>query len=159
MRLDEITNIWIESGVIPATEGFLRERGKLGYEGRVYWVGELHKTTPKITRVIIPEQIAKKTLYGVSVTVPQHANVNVARELKPGEYIIAKVHSHPREAYNSDTDKANPFLRHPGAISIIVPNFGYSGMKQLQNCVVCMFRNGDWTDLSRDQIQKFFTFI
>lgn len=159
MHLDEVTNIRIDSGVIPTTATFLQERGMLGCEGRVYWIGELQGQIPRVTRVVVPEQIARRTLLGVSVTVPQHANVQVARELKPFEYIVAKVHSHPREAYNSDTDKANPFLRHPGAISIIVPNFGHSGMDRLQNCAVCRFRNGDWVDLSKQEVQQFFSFM
>jgi hypothetical protein len=155
---DIVTKIIVPDNIIPQTISFFQRQGQKGFEGRVYWVGCLNGTTARIIRVVVPEQIPKRTFWGVSVTVPQRANVKVSRELKPGEYIVAKVHSHPGRAYNSETDKANPFLRHSGAISIIVPNFGRNGMDQLCNCVVCRFENNYWRELSKMEIRSLFQF-
>lgn len=150
--------IIIYNQVIDDTIKFLRKQGLKGLEGRVYWVGTVKDAIPEVTKVIIPEQIARKSALGVSVTVTQQANLKVTRELKPGEFIIAKVHSHPGRAYNSLTDKENPFLRHEGAVSIIVPNFGRNGMNNLANCAVCIFQDGNWRDLSNIEIQSIFKF-
>jgi len=155
---DRVSKIIVPENIIPETISFFQRQGQNNFEGRAYWVGCLNGTTAQITRIIIPEQIPKKTLWGVSVTVPQQANIKVSRELKLGEYIVAKVHSHPGKAYNSDTDKANPFLRHSGSISIIVPNFGRFGMNQFYKCAVCRFEINQWRDLSEMEIKSLFLF-
>lgn len=148
----------VPSGVIFDTTAFLRQAGQKNCEGRVYWLGKEENGAVRLTRIAIPQQVARRTIYGVSVTVPQSANIEIARDLKPGEYIVAKVHSHPNRAYNSDVDKANPFLRHDGSISIIVPNFGRAGMDKLCNCAVCVFTEGKWHDLTSEQVKCYFSF-
>lgn len=154
----KVMRITVPENIIPETVDFLQKQGQRGFEGRVYWIGIVNGATTRIIRVAIPEQIARKTLYGVSVTVPQQANVKIARELKLGEYIVAKVHSHPGRSYNSDVDRTNPFLRHAGSISIIVPNFGGNGMAQLSNCVVSRFENGAWRELTKPEVASLFQF-
>lgn len=153
-----LEKISIASNIISETKAFLLQQGRKGFEGRVYWIGRRNGNAAQIMRIEIPEQIPEKTIFGVSVTVTQQANIKVARKLGDGEYIIAKVHSHPNRAYNSDTDKANPFLRHEGSISIIVANFARNGMENLSNCAVCLFKNGQWIDLGRSQVERLFTF-
>lgn len=158
MSSETVSKIVVLPSIIPSTIRFLREQGMKGLEGRVYWIGCRRGVTAHVNRIAIPEQIAVRTPFGVSVTVPQAANVKVARSLAEDEYIVAKVHSHPRRAYNSDTDKANPFLRHEGSVSIIVPDFARSGMNALANCAVCIFEAGRWVDLTRSQVAGLFTF-
>lgn len=148
----------IPSHVISETVDFLSKVGMKGYEGRVYWIGNADNSDVHISRIAIPEQIARKTFLGVNVTIPQSSNIKISRELKPGEYIVVKVHSHPRRAYNSDVDKDNPFLRHEGSISIIVPNYGRTGMNKLSNCVVAVFAGGQWNDLTPNEINEYFSF-
>lgn len=150
--------IILEPEVIKNTLVFIRKQGANGFEARVYWIGvEESGNKIRIIRAEIPRQIPRRTVFGVSVTVPEQANVDLARKLKIGEYIAVKVHSHPRAAYNSDTDKTNPFLRHEGAFSIIVPDFGAKGMDIFSNCAVCYFTNGEWWDLTKNQIKELFT--
>lgn len=153
------TRIMVPSNIISDTTAYLVKQGQKGFEGRVYWVAQLAGGQAKVLRIAIPEQIPRRTLFGVSVTVPQNANVMITRGLNKGEYIAVKVHSHPDKAYNSETDKNNPFLRHEGAISIIVPNFGRYGMANLENCAVCIFTKGQWNDLTQNKVQSLFEFI
>jgi hypothetical protein len=154
----KFNSIYIPDSILPETVNFLRQQGKKGYEGRVYWIGKKEDTIIRITRADIPCQIPRRTAFGVSVTVTQQANIEVAKRLQSGEYIVAKIHSHPREAYHSKTDKENPFLRHEGAVSIVVPSFAKQGMGRLANCSVNIFSCGNWQELSQNDIQAFFCF-
>ncbi|PTX14883.1 JAB domain-containing protein [Halanaerobium congolense] len=150
--------IVVRKNIIPETLDFLTKQGKKGLEGRVYWVGKEKNNKVHIKKVIIPKQIAKKTIWGVNVSVSRQANVDVTRSLKDNEFVVAKVHSHPKEAFISKTDAKNPFFRHQGAISIIVPHFGNRGMKDLLNCGVYIYDNNEWKELAKRQIKKLFSF-
>ncbi|MBR0598592.1 hypothetical protein [Sinanaerobacter chloroacetimidivorans] len=143
--------------ITTATEEFSRKKGKEGFEARVYWIGTRQfNNTASITRVFMPRQLARKTIFGVSVEIPEEGNLELIESLKKGELALVKLHTHPREAYLSETDIANPFFRHEGAISIVVPNFCRNPLSDLTGCSVNVFNNGQWCSLSKKQIITLF---
>lgn len=149
----DIKKVIITKNVITQTTSFLQQQGLKCYEGKVYWIGHKNKDILMIDRAAIPKQIPRRTILGVSITVPESANLEVARSLKNGDYIAIKVHSHPGKAYMSDTDKANPSLKHGGAISIVVPNYARYGIDNLSSCSVSEYQNGRWRELTAKEIE------
>lgn len=142
------------------TTRFLQAVGAEGNEGRVYWLGEIESSLrARITEAFIPKQIARRSIFGVSVEVPQSAHVDLLEHLGPGLFTLAKVHSHPGRAYLSDTDEENPHFRHDGAFSIIVPDFAQRGLDDLADCAVFRFSSREWRQLSSQDVEAAFEVV
>ena len=60
---------------------------------------------------------------------------------------VARIHSHPVEAFHSATDDANPALTHDGALSIVVPFFGLGLRHGLDSCAVYRLLGGRWIEI------------
>lgn len=152
-----LREIKVAKSIIKETEEFCRKKGKEGFEAKVYWIGKrVSEDTALVTRVFIPKQLARKSLCGVSVEVPEEGNLELIESLKNDELALIKLHTHPRDAFLSKTDIENPFFRHEGAISIVVPDFCRKSLTNLAECCVNVFRNGKWVGLNKAQIEILF---
>lgn len=98
-------------------------------------------------RLIVPEQRASRTRLGVSVEVTRAGQLQLAAALGSDELFVARIHSHPGEAFHSAADDANPVLTHVGALSIVVPYFGLGLRRGLDACAVLRYDGGRWCDL------------
>jgi hypothetical protein len=69
------------------------------------------------------------------------------------ENLAVQVHSHPTEAYHSETDNTYPIVTVRGGLSLVVPDFGRAGL--LGNGVAC-YRLGlsGCDDLSLGEAKK-----
>lgn len=121
--------------------------GSRGVEGTAMLAG--HPDTG-ITRCFIPEQIGRRTRFGVSVEVTEQGKLQLAGALQKHERWMARIHSHPGEAFHSDTDDENPGLTAEGALSIVVPFFGLGLRHGLEACAVFIYRDHCWVDLRAD---------
>ena len=63
------------------------------------------------------------------------------------EWFVARIHSHPGEAFHSDTDDRNPVTTFDGALSIVVPYFGLDQRHGLEACAVYRRTHGEWREL------------
>lgn len=155
-----ISRLVLPVPIAQETTRFLQVVGKEGNEGRVYWLGEIESSLgARITEVFIPRQVARRSIFGVSVEVPQSAHLDLLEHLRPGLFTLAKVHSHPAKAYLSDTDDANPHFRHDGAFSIIVPDFARHGLDNFTDCAVFRFSNSEWRQLSPQDVEATFEVV
>lgn len=84
---------------------------------------------------------------GVSVEVTRKGQMELVLALGAGELCVARIHSHPYEAFHSPADDANPALTHEGALSIVVPYFGLGLRRELDACAVLRREEGRWRDL------------
>lgn len=149
-----LAQLLIPRHVIQDTVAFLRQAGQLGDEGKVFWLGTVEdEVSAHITSAYIPEQIAHRSILGVAIEVPQRAHLALLSALKPGEFLLAKVHSHPGDAYLSDADEANPTFRHEGAFSIIVPDFARAPLDAFVGCAVLRFTDRRWKLLTAQDVE------
>lgn len=155
LKIEANTKLRIPAQIITETEQFLRQKGQCREEGRVYWIGELIGPIIKITRLHIPEQISESSIWGVSVEVRKKERLAMMETLQGDERVFVKLHSHPQEAYMSETDIRNPSFKHEGAISIVVPNFSSNPMGELLDCSVNIFTAGEWRELTREMVSRF----
>lgn len=99
-------------------------------------------------RLAVPDQVPRRSPAGhVSVEVTRRGQLQLALALGPGELYVARIHSHPAEAFHSAADDANPALTHQGALSIVVPFFGLGLRRGLDACAVLVRRDTQWHDL------------
>jgi hypothetical protein len=76
------------------------------------------------------------------------------RDLVP----IAQLHTHPRDAFLSPTDRIRPMVAVPGFFSIVIPHFGFIDLTDVAQWSAHEFGGGHrWRDLDREeQLRRFF---
>ncbi len=152
------TRYIVPSEVIVASQTFLRDRGAFAYEGTALWAGKAtSQSAVRVTRLIVPEQVAETTEWGARVDLTERAHLGLTDLLEPGERFFVRIHSHPELAYHSARDDANQILSHQGAISVVVPFFA-SRPIVLTDCAVFKLDHGrGWIQLSIAEISATFT--
>ncbi|MET9001731.1 hypothetical protein [Amycolatopsis sp. NPDC004169] len=122
---------------------FFEDRGARGHEGTA-----MIKSGPNGAALVIPQQRPwRGTGGGVSVEVTRAGQIDLALALEPGELYVARIHSHPAEAFHSPADDANPVLTHEGALSIVAPFFGLGLRLGLDACAVLRREGDQWRSL------------
>jgi hypothetical protein len=128
-----------------ATAGaFFEACGVHGFEGTA-----MIKNGPAGPALVIPaQQPWRSPAGGVSVEVTRAGQMQLALALGPDDLYVARIHSHPAEAFHSPADDANPILTHEGSLSIVVPFFGLGLRSGMEACAVLRRERGNWHDLA-----------
>jgi len=144
-------------GVLDDTHAMLRESGARGLEAVVVWIGGvIDPQTARIVGALRPGQIAYAGEDGCAVEVPPDALSELISLLPPELFVLARVHTHPSEAYHSPVDDQNMLISHNGAISVVVPNFALEPI-DLAACSVNELRHGiGWVELPPDDVAERF---
>ncbi len=126
--------------VLEQARQFFEERGSQGCEGTAMIAAGPDRVGK---RLVIPDQRA-----GVApkcwVEVTPQGKLELAAQLRRDEMYVARVHSHPMEAFHSPTDDANPALTNHGALSIVAPFFGLGLRHGLDACAVYILGGHGW---------------
>nr|WP_311044081.1 Mov34/MPN/PAD-1 family protein [Rhizobium bangladeshense] len=123
----------------------LADVGRSGYEGLGLWVGTITAGTATVKRALIPQQRLIRTASGVGVYVDgaELHRLNVwlfDNHLR----ILAQIHSHPTDAYHSDTDDENALATTAGSLSLVVPDFARGPADLSQAALYRLDRAGKW---------------
>jgi proteasome lid subunit RPN8/RPN11 len=138
------------------TQHVLRAYGEHGCEGLVLWVGTVEEKSAAITRVVVPEQNSIKSESGVGYFVEQPALFRLSQFLRDEKLrLIAQVHSHPTDAYHSDTDDRYAIVTEEGGFSLVVPDFARRPMT-LDECAIYRLMRGSWIELSTPIVRDVF---
>lgn len=100
----------------------------------------------RVIRAVVPDQRASPAPH-CWVEVTERGKLDLAAALTDDATYVARIHSHPRQAFHSPADDANPSLRHPGALSIVAPCFGETLFRGLDACAVFQRHNRNWVEL------------
>jgi len=112
---------------------FFEERGTYGFEGTA-----LIKSGTQV-ELVVPTQHASRDGRGrVNVEVRREGQMELARALGAGELYVARIHSHPCDAFHSEADDANP----------VMPFFGLALRRGLDACAVYRYQAGRWVELA-----------
>lgn len=143
--------------VLENTRELLLERGLLGFEAVVLWVGTVDdETSASIIAAVCPGQTAYRSEQGCAVEVPPDALSELISALPEGVFVLVRLHTHPGEAYHSPMDDTNMLVAHEGAISIVVPDFATAPL-DLGDCSVNELRSASgWRDLEADEVKRRF---
>ena len=111
-----MSTLVLTAEVLAAARRFFEDRGAEGCEGTAM----IARSSKGAVRLVIPRQRA-----GVAPTswveVTEDGKDDLLLALGPDESYVARIHSHPVQAFHSATDDANPALTFDGAFSIVVP--------------------------------------
>jgi hypothetical protein len=150
-----IERIMVPQEVVDGTIEFLRHRGTMGLEAFALWAGVAEGNIFYVRANIIPAQSGHSSDEGVCVSVgPEELHrLNVwLYENKMG--LIAQIHSHPTEAYHSETDDAYPIATTVGCISIVIPNFARQSFSVGRCAIYRLDESKEWSYLDTPEVSK-----
>jgi hypothetical protein len=122
--LTNVTEVLTPWRVVEETQTHLRRAGAEGLEGMALWAGQLTDSRFEVRAAIIPQQQGHRTEHGLAVSVPGSELHRINMWLHRNKLrLIAQIHSHPTDAYHSDTDDRYAIATALGSLSIVVPDF------------------------------------
>lgn len=147
MTLTEVEEFVVPLELIDQTLEPLQKAGRKGYEAFVLWGGRLDG--PKrfeFVSAYFPEQTTSRGEDGLLVVVEGEALFRINRAFYgEGLTLAGQVHSHPTDAYHSDTDDAYPLMTLTGGLSGVVPDFGDGGRDRLDEWAwYRLIGHGEW---------------
>lgn len=138
-----MTQLIIDATTLDDAGRFFEDRGTHGCEGTAMIA---RSTETGTTRLVVPDQRA-----GIApscwVEVTDAGKLELAAALAPDERYVARIHSHPMDAFHSPTDNKNPAVTFLGAISIVVPYFGLGLRHGLDACAVLELTAHGWVEV------------
>lgn len=150
-----LQRVVVPKRVLAESQALLAEPGEQGLEAVVLWLGSIvSSVTARVDSAHFPRQLSYRTPVGLAVEIPIEAWTALVLQLPPGRFILAKLHTHPGRAYQSEVDAANPFLCHEGALAITVPDFARLPLADPVEWSVSALRHQRWIELSPAQIQR-----
>jgi hypothetical protein len=139
--------------ILTRAREFFEGAGSEGLEGTAVIAGLSANGDQHARHLVIPHQVARRR-GGCAVEVTQQGKLQLAASLASGEIYIARIHSHPGEAFHSATDDANPVLTAEGSWSIVVPFFGLGLRRGLEACALFRFVGGKWKQISPHETSR-----
>lgn len=136
----------IAADVLEEARCFFERCGSEGKEGTAL----IARAPDGGTKLVIPEQEAGRCPR-CWVKVTDKGKLDLVVALRPDERYVARIHSHPCEAFHSPTDDSNPILTQQGALSIVVPYFGLGLRHGLDACAVYVRQGAEWVELPAGQ--------
>lgn len=158
MDLTLVRDLHVPNHVLDPTLEFLADAGKAGYEGFVVWGGKVDDdNTLTFTSCYVPRQSAHKTDSGLLVTVDGESLFRMNRAFyQQGEIAAGQVHTHPTDAYHSDTDDHFPLVTVRGALSLVIPDFARKARQSIDRWAwYRLVDQGVWAEAAASGTQIF----
>nr|WP_246812747.1 Mov34/MPN/PAD-1 family protein [Ensifer sp. ENS07] len=145
----------VPRAAVDQVHAHLADVGRSGYEGLGLWVGHVADETANVQRALIPQQRLIRSAAGVGVYVDGTELHRLNMWLfENGLRILAQIHSHPTDAYHSDTDDENALATTVGSLSLVVPDFARGPADLLQTAVYRLNRAGKWVEIPRQAVGR-----
>lgn len=147
-----IKEIRIPLQCINQAYGTMRDAGSRGLEGVALFAGIENGNIFEIMTTIIPKQNALNLEGGLLYSVDGEELHKIDIWLYNNKQsLIAQIHSHPGEAYHSETDDAYPIIAVAGGISIVVPDFAIGPIEIRQWAAYRLHAYRKWVRLSEEE--------
>jgi hypothetical protein len=152
VTLETISRFRVPGTILDRTEAEIRAAGTDGYELFVLWTGVINGEAFNVTTPHVPKQTSYRLSTGLCVRVAgdELHRLNIWM-FDAGEILGIQLHSHPTDAYHSETDDAYPMVTLLGGLSIVVPQFGRDGIEGLGTAAYRLSPEG-WLDVGSDGI-------
>lgn len=134
---------------------FLRLMGVRGSEGLVLWVGTVDGSAFNVTDLVIPKQKGVVGDSGVCVVVDteEMRRLNYAL-FQAKKELVAQVHSHPTDAYHSDTDDEYPIVTTMGGLSLVAPDFASRPFDLRDYATYRLSEKATWDEMRERDVLK-----
>ncbi len=129
MKLSEVQRFTVARHIVAETDRTLRTAGDDGYECFALWTGVFLDSRFAVEHLYVPFQEAYRGEDGVCVQVGADELHSLNRWLYDKHQTLAiQIHTHPHEAYHSETDDTYPIVTTLGGVSIVVADFARPGL-------------------------------
>lgn len=156
--LARIKRFIVPAAVVGGTDAQLRLAGRDRVETFVLWSGVQEGDAFSVRTAHVPRQTAYRLRDGLCVRVEgdELHRLNVWL-FEHHEELGVQVHSHPTEAYHSETDDTYPIVAVRGGLSLVVPDFGRRGVR---GGGVAWYRLGEsgWDELDATEVNELVQF-
>lgn len=158
-NFQEINSIIVPSRFVEHIYEHLRSVGQDGVEGVGLWLGRQERKQFMICSSVIPTQRAYRLEEGLLYQVGGDELYRINKWAYEQQLLLlVQIHSHPYEAYHSETDDAYPIVATLGGLSIVIPNFGNDPIDKKYWKVYRL--NGDgWKEMSVEEVDQLFQII
>lgn len=118
-----------------------------------FWAGVVHGASARVEAGYVPRQMSGNTGDGLAVMVSGDELFRMNVWLHEHRLrLIAQIHSHPTDAYHSETDDEYAVIAEAGGLSVVVPDFAMQPF-HLDRLAVYRRSNGaDWVELTQQQV-------
>ena len=148
MTLAGVQRFRVPAQVMRATEEAIRSAGKDGYELFVIWSGVRDGDAFAVLDTHVPRQVSFRLEAGLCVLIDGTELHRLNVWLYESKQVVgAQVHSHPADAYHSETDDTYPTATLDGSLSIVLPDFGRDGFASTGIAAYRLGRTG-WMELT-----------
>ena len=148
MMLEHVRRFRIEADLIHETVEEIRSVGLDGFELFVLWLGRVDGDIFVVDTAHVPRQTSHVFESGLCVTINGDELRELGLWLYKSQLIIgAQVHSHPTEAYHSETDDSYPMATIEGSLSVVLPYFGRDGWES-DGIAAYRLEDGVWRDVT-----------
>lgn len=130
--------------MIEETFTFFRSCGANERECQLYWLSPWDDTL-NLSRVVHPRHSSSR--YGLTIEsawIGQFWNDLADRGLG----VRIQVHTHPGEAFHSETDDSFPLLFDPGFLSLVIPDFAMGPVGFAQAYLTEVQPDGSWKQVN-----------
>jgi hypothetical protein len=153
MTLESVRVFQVPWPLIRVSETALKQAGDSGYELFVLWTGKLLDDTFEVQHTYVPTQQSYRRDKRVHVRVDGEELHKLNRWLYEQRQVLGvQVHTHPDDAYHSDTDNTYPIATTLGSLSIVVPNFAREGLV-CPGMKVYRLASAGWVEVSVADVQ------
>src|ERR1700682_860893 len=127
---ERIRRFVVPNFVVQETDTRLRAAGRRRAECFVLWSGVVDGEIFHVRAAHTPRQTAYRFPDGICVRVEgaELHRLNVWL-FEHNEQLGVQIHSHPTEAYHSETDDTYPIVTVRGGLSLVVPDFAQGGLR------------------------------
>jgi hypothetical protein len=149
----KIRHLLLNEHIINVSRELLEPFRTAGVEGCLLWFGlVLDSETCFVTSCIRPPQENRRQSYAI----PSPAIRAVRQQVRPhGLLLLMQIHTHPRQAFFSEWDAENALNKRPGALNMVIPDFGnVQWIDRSRFCLVELDDQDIWQPWSRDDWQR-----
>ena len=155
--LQGVQTVLVDRSTIDELHAHLARVGRSGYEAVGFWVGTVEGAKANVTTAIMPGQTAGALNRGLAVVISGEELFRMNRWLhQNGLRLIAQVHTHPSEAFHSETDDEYAVLSEVGGFSIVVPDFASAPFSLRTAAVYRLDPQGIWQSVPSEAARKLF---
>jgi hypothetical protein len=156
-RLKDVHSVNVAAPLVDHTLEVLQRFGAARCEGLVLWVGQVHGGQALVEDVWTPRQNPIRSEQGVGYFVEADVLFELNHQLASSKMrLLAQVHSHPSEAFHSETDDAYAIVTTEGGLSLVVPDFGRAPADP-SSWAVYRLVDAQWTELSPPEARRLFS--
>lgn len=155
-----IKNFEFQQKCINDAYSFLRKVGDKSYEAVALFAGKVENDIAYISEVICPLQESSKSKFGLMYTVDGKELHRINMWLYENRLkLIAQIHTHPTEAYHSETDDDFPIITTLGGLSIVVPYFAQDKLNHLGWAYYRLISETYWVELNQSEVEQLIKII